>query len=287
MVQQLFNTVELLKDEVRRLKGELHAISVGGRIIPNVITSGVQLPLPISGAILYGTGVPEWARLAPGTNGEILTLVSGFPSWEPNAAAGDIETFPTSELDDTLVLAPDGLGGVEWVTVPAGTPSATVEDETTFGISPDAGVSNDYSRGDHTHGTPADPGSFGAWSSEAFNAANFTASAGNWTLTSPDQVHYDYIIAGKLMLINFFFNATTVSSTPASLSVVLPNGETCAKQVDFPVSTYDNGVLRNGYCRISAGATTMTFFRDILASGNWAAATNNTGIAGFIAIEIQ
>lgn len=156
MVQQLFNSVEHLKAEVRRLRGELNAISSGGRVIPTSISGGggVQLPLPISGAILYGTGVPEWARLAPGTNGEILTLVAGFPSWEANASAGDIETFPTSETDDTLVLAPDGLGGVEWVTAPAGTPSGTVTDETTYGITPAAGASNDYSRGDHTHGSP-------------------------------------------------------------------------------------------------------------------------------------
>lgn len=38
-----------------------------------------------------------------------------------------------------------------------GTPSATVSDETSFGIAKAAGASTDYSRGDHTHGTPAAP----------------------------------------------------------------------------------------------------------------------------------
>lgn len=33
--------------------------------------------------------------------------------------------------------------------------SDTVTDETSFGIAPDAGVSDEYSRGDHTHGVPA------------------------------------------------------------------------------------------------------------------------------------
>jgi len=37
-----------------------------------------------------------------------------------------------------------------------GTPSDSVEDETTYGLSPDAGVSAEYSRGDHTHGTPTE-----------------------------------------------------------------------------------------------------------------------------------
>jgi hypothetical protein len=36
-------------------------------------------------------------------------------------------------------------------------PSDSVESETTFGITPSAGVSDDYSRRDHTHGTPDNP----------------------------------------------------------------------------------------------------------------------------------
>jgi hypothetical protein len=45
-------------------------------------------------------------------------------------------------------------------TVPAsggGTASNTVTGETSFGVTPIAGSSSDYSRGDHTHGTPANP----------------------------------------------------------------------------------------------------------------------------------
>jgi hypothetical protein len=44
----------------------------------------------------------------------------------------------------------------------SGTPAATVTDETTWGIAPSVGVSTNYAREDHTHGTPADPGS-GDW----------------------------------------------------------------------------------------------------------------------------
>lgn len=85
MVQQLFNQIELLKGEIRRIKGDLHAISSGGMIIPSSISGGggVQMPLPIEGAILYGTSVPEWARLSIGASGEVLTVVGGLPNWEP------------------------------------------------------------------------------------------------------------------------------------------------------------------------------------------------------------
>jgi hypothetical protein len=41
----------------------------------------------------------------------------------------------------------------------SGTPAATVTDETTWGIAPSVGVSTNYAREDHTHGTPAEPSS--------------------------------------------------------------------------------------------------------------------------------
>ena len=94
MVQQLFNDTERLKAEVARLRGRLDAFSVGGQLIPNAIISGVQLPLPIEGAILYGTSVPDWARLAPPvTAGDDykLNFLDGdtAPSWQIDAGVGD------------------------------------------------------------------------------------------------------------------------------------------------------------------------------------------------------
>ena len=50
--------------------------------------------------------------------------------------------------DETALGEFDGGGG---------TPSGTVAAETSFGIASAAGSSDDYSRGDHTHGTPTNP----------------------------------------------------------------------------------------------------------------------------------
>jgi hypothetical protein len=58
------------------------------------------------------------------------------------------------------VTAADNAGtGVTDVTIPgsSGTPSGTVVSETTFGQASSAGAATAYSRGDHTHGTPAAP----------------------------------------------------------------------------------------------------------------------------------
>lgn len=67
-----------------------------------------------AGDLVVGTGANAAARLAAGSNGEVLTVVSGNPQWEPNAGPADILDMTTAEMDDTLVLAPDGAGGVEF-----------------------------------------------------------------------------------------------------------------------------------------------------------------------------
>jgi tail fiber protein/uncharacterized protein DUF5907 len=58
------------------------------------------------------------------------------------------------------IQGPQGDEGPEGPEGPAGgvsSPSGTVASETAFGVSSSAGVSDDYSRGDHTHGSPTNP----------------------------------------------------------------------------------------------------------------------------------
>lgn len=101
MVQQLWGDIEKLKAEVRRLRGELRQIAAGSSIIGTITTggggSGSSTPTPVSGAIMYGTAVPAWARLPIGSTGEVLTVVSGFPSWEPGAGFGYVPFGSGSE----------------------------------------------------------------------------------------------------------------------------------------------------------------------------------------------
>lgn len=86
MVQQAVNRIRTLEDEVRRLSGILRAISIGGTLVPGVVPGGQSLPTPVEGAILFGTGVPDWARLAPPSSGDDyeLTFIDGdtAPSWQ-------------------------------------------------------------------------------------------------------------------------------------------------------------------------------------------------------------
>ncbi len=58
-----------------------------------------------------------------------------------------------------LVARPSADGGMQWTpeTPTAGIPAASIVEETAFGQASAVGVSTDYARADHTHGTPALP----------------------------------------------------------------------------------------------------------------------------------
>lgn len=71
-------------------------------------------------------------------------------------------------LEVTIAAAGGGGGG--------GTPASTVVSETTPGLSPVVGVSTDYARGDHSHGSPPIP-AHTALSSLAWTAAGHTGSS--------------------------------------------------------------------------------------------------------------
>jgi hypothetical protein len=88
--------------------------------------------------------------------------VSGYVKGDVVAANASGVLTPVPVGPDTDVLTADSVApeGVDWQAGSGGgggTPSNTVVTETTFGQSSTAGVVTAYSRGDHTHGTPAAP----------------------------------------------------------------------------------------------------------------------------------
>jgi hypothetical protein len=84
--------------------------------------------------------------------------------------AGTNVTITDTEVSGVLqvTIAASGGGG--------GTPSTTVVSGTTPGLSPVVGVSTDYARGDHSHGTPTVP-AHTALSALAWASAGHTGSA--------------------------------------------------------------------------------------------------------------
>lgn len=79
----------------------------------------------VSGDVIYGNATPKWTRLAKGSDGQVLTLAGGLPSW----AAGGVSThnlLSATHPDTTAaaVVAGDIIYGdatPKWVRLPKGT----------------------------------------------------------------------------------------------------------------------------------------------------------------------
>lgn len=88
--------------------------------------------------------VPLYRRLNPTQRVASFSAGSGI----------SLSTSGSISAPDEIVLTITATGGGGG----GGTPSTTVVSGTTPGLSPVVGVSTDYARGDHSHGTPALPG---------------------------------------------------------------------------------------------------------------------------------
>jgi hypothetical protein len=126
----------------------------------------------------------------------------------------------------------------------------------------------------------------GEWVSVAFNAANFTASAGNWTLVSGDQATFAYTLIGKTMTVSFVLNTTTVSATPASVRIAIPGGFTSAKVEAGMCRVNDNGTERIALVTTSAAGSLLTI--TLTAAGvNFSSSTDNTSVQGQLTFEVS
>lgn len=97
-----------------------------------------------TGSALYG-GDDDSVAGAYVAAGPGLLGIPGPLTVRAGGSYGTIGQVLTAQGDQTAI----------WGDAAAGVPSDTVTEETTFGIAPAAGVATGYSRGDHTHGTPA------------------------------------------------------------------------------------------------------------------------------------
>jgi hypothetical protein len=121
----------------------------------------------------------------------------------------------------------------------------------------------------------------GVYQNEAFNAANFTASgAMTWTLTAPDQVIYRYAIIGKIIFIDFFFNATTIGGVADILLLVAPPGGVTFNSASHGTrvaGAFDGGALSQVNVQVVTGALWGFIRQD---GAVWTPGLNNTTLSG-------
>lgn len=83
------------------------ASSVAAHNILSATHSDTTAASPVAGDILYADATPKWTKRAKGTNGHVLTLVSGLPDWAAAAGGGTHSLWfpdafpasPTSQSD--------------------------------------------------------------------------------------------------------------------------------------------------------------------------------------------
>lgn len=76
--------------------------TTGAGVIEEVsVSEALDFVSTTPGAILY-RGASTWVALAPGSNGDILTLVAGLPAWVTPGFALKTATFVTSAVEATL-----------------------------------------------------------------------------------------------------------------------------------------------------------------------------------------
>ncbi len=97
--------------------GTTIAIANGGTGQTSASNAFIALsPLTTAGDIIYENSTPTPARLAIGSSGNVLTVVSGLPSWQPPATSGTVTSVS--------VVSANGLAGT--VATSTSTPAITL-----------------------------------------------------------------------------------------------------------------------------------------------------------------
>jgi hypothetical protein len=128
----------------------------------------------------------------------------------------------------------------------------------------------------------------GAWTTPAFDAANFTGNASmTWTVASGDVTTYAYTITGKTMTVAFSIATTTVGGTPDNtLQIKIPAGKTATKGMQNAAALIiDSGTRTTGRVFVAAAATVIGISRTDDAA--YTAAADTTTVQGEITFEID
>lgn len=140
-----------------------------------------------------------------------------------------------------------------------------------------AAVGSVYERGRLT--------AMGEWTTIPFNAGNFFASSGTWTVGAGNVISLAYMLIGKTLLLIIYLTGTSLSATAGSLSMSLPSGFSIGISAIESLSYHNAGTNGSGMIQAYAGAPTqINFYRTIDAGTAWAAGAVYVG--GTIPIPI-
>lgn len=94
-LQQLFNEIQNLKAEIRRLRGKIDRVVSGGTVILD--TNANQVPPASQGAMIVGNSTPAWERIA-------APSPSANQKYELRFDYGDTQPSWKQAVDDVFVI---------------------------------------------------------------------------------------------------------------------------------------------------------------------------------------
>jgi hypothetical protein len=136
-----------LTPSVDRVVSEEHGLIVLGTSNATLGASGMFTLGPVLATDADGFTPSGWT----------YRVDENFTGLPPRSYSIALPAADASVALPELVEVDASDGTTVWVPPGGGTPSSTVTAETSYGQTPAAGSSTAYSRGDHTHGTPAAP----------------------------------------------------------------------------------------------------------------------------------
>lgn len=237
-----------------------------------VANGGTNIASYAVGDLIYASGATTLAKLADVAAGSYLRSggVTTAPLWStlklPNTATAARVPYATATdtWGDDADLTFDGstltIGGL------AGTGSRVIVSD--------------------ANGVLSAPGA--PWTNVAFDAANFTAESGNWTLQEADQVAFKYMIIDKTMFVTMQLESSTISATTAYLLVKVPASKTIAqnsRSVALQTSP-DQSTFSAGLIVAVAGQTSFRLYKTA-NQNEWTAVTNTAFAAGTFFFEIS
>jgi len=107
----------------------------------------------------------------------------------------------------------------------------------------------------------------GIWTPEPFNAANYYASSGNWTVTAGNQqvLQWATLAGAHIVVVSFLITGTmTLTGSPVSLGIILsapPFTANAANSLAYFLPTGSGGAT--GYVELEGPGTRLRFLRDI------------------------
>jgi hypothetical protein len=127
----------------------------------------------------------------------------------------------------------------------------------------------------------------GHWIDVPYNAANFTASAGTWTVPAGNVYANGYTVIGKTLYWSILIIGSTVSTTAGNLRIAIPFGS-AGQYCEQPILAYDGTVwLSTATAQTVSGVSHVTLRRDASESVAWPASPASIQIRCVIIIRLS